>query len=198
MYGNSQRGFSLIELVIVIAIAGVLAALAIPAFTTMIANSRVRNAAEGMLNGMQIARAEAVRQNAPITLAILPDGISWDVIALNATYNAGTDLWVPRAFQTRRAEVGANISAPVIRNVTPDATNGTYNVTFNSLGRVSSPSLAQPNVVAIRYASPAGGSRAMCAVILSNTPRLCDPQRGDSTDPQACFFADLSPVTACN
>jgi type IV fimbrial biogenesis protein FimT len=57
------RGFSLVELIVGMAILGVLLAIAMPAFSNWLRNARVRTAAESVQNGLQLARAEAVRRN---------------------------------------------------------------------------------------------------------------------------------------
>ena len=178
MCHSLQRGFSLIELTIVIALFGILAAMAMPTFSTFIANARIRTAAEGMLNGLQIARAEAVRRNTYVNFQIGADNISWNVVAADGTI-----------LQTRGAEPGALVT-PTVRPA------GTTSATFSGMGRmvklvdsgatqVDPP--AQPNAFAIRYTSATNGSRPMCVVVIANTPRLCDPGR-DQFDPQGCYF----------
>ena len=54
------------ELLIGIAIIGILLALAAPNFAVWIQNSKIRTAAESIQNGLQLARAEAVRRNAQV------------------------------------------------------------------------------------------------------------------------------------
>lgn len=57
---NRTHGFTLIEAMIVVALAAILAALAAPSFTTMIANQRLDSAAQELHTLLQFARAEAV------------------------------------------------------------------------------------------------------------------------------------------
>ena len=58
-----QRAFTLVELMIVVAILGILLALGVPAFSEWNRNTRIRNQAESLMSGLQIARAEAVKRN---------------------------------------------------------------------------------------------------------------------------------------
>lgn len=64
------KGFSLIELVVAIAIMGVLMALGLPALTTYTRNVKLRANAESFLAGLQMARGEAVRLNTPVELIL--------------------------------------------------------------------------------------------------------------------------------
>ncbi|HMW17643.1 MAG TPA: GspH/FimT family pseudopilin [Accumulibacter sp.] len=60
---SRQRAFTLIEVLVVVAIIGVLLALGVPAFNNYLNNVRLRIAAENFLAGLQMARSEAIRLN---------------------------------------------------------------------------------------------------------------------------------------
>lgn len=67
------KGFSLVELVVAIAIMGVLLGLGLPALTTYTRNVKLRANAESFLAGLQLARGEAVRLNTPVELILTND-----------------------------------------------------------------------------------------------------------------------------
>lgn len=55
------------ELMVTVAVLGILAVVAVPAMTGMINNSRLRGQAEEVTSTLQLARSEAVRRNQRIT-----------------------------------------------------------------------------------------------------------------------------------
>lgn len=64
----SNRGFSLIELMIAIAVMAIMAAVGIPAYQTMVLNNRIATTTNNMLGLLQMARSEAITQRRTITV----------------------------------------------------------------------------------------------------------------------------------
>ncbi|ART50188.1 hypothetical protein CBP33_13435 [Acidovorax carolinensis] len=62
------RGFTLLEVMVVVAIIAVLAAIAAPSFTPLIERWRVRSAAEELRDTMYYARSEAIKRGGNVTL----------------------------------------------------------------------------------------------------------------------------------
>lgn len=62
------RGFSLIELLAVIAIVAILLNFAVPSFTATLASTRTADAANSLLASMELARSEALRRGAPVAV----------------------------------------------------------------------------------------------------------------------------------
>ena len=69
-------GFTLIELMITIALAGILAAIGLPSFTDTISRSRLTTNINELVASMNFARSEAVKQNRSIT--VRKSGTEWE------------------------------------------------------------------------------------------------------------------------
>lgn len=61
-----SQGFSLVELMVTIAVAAILLAIATPSFTSIINSNRLSSAANEMVATLQTARMEAVRRNTTV------------------------------------------------------------------------------------------------------------------------------------
>jgi type IV fimbrial biogenesis protein FimT len=66
---RSMRGFTLLELLTVIAIAAILAAVAIPSFTKVIATQRLKSAASNIQVSLLTARSEGIKRNVNVCVS---------------------------------------------------------------------------------------------------------------------------------
>ncbi|RZI43154.1 prepilin-type N-terminal cleavage/methylation domain-containing protein [Herbaspirillum sp. HC18] len=194
-----QHGVTLVEISITLAIVAILLSLGAPSFSQWLQNTQIRTAAQGIQNGLQLARAEAVRRNTTVgfsftntldgSCALASEGPDW-VISMGVPANdlpgacgsTPSDTVAPRIIQKRPgAETGANV---VIAADQPS-------IVFNGLGRVSPVPLGN---VAINVTNPSGGScvaagGTMRCLRVQVSPvgqvRMCDPVK-TSPDPTAC------------
>lgn len=65
---KSTSGFTLLELIVTISIAGILMAMAIPSFNDMIRNSRLTTYANEMVTSLNLARSEAVKRGVSVSV----------------------------------------------------------------------------------------------------------------------------------
>lgn len=67
--GARAAGFTLIEVLVALAVAVTLAALAMPSFSSMLASQRGKSGSADLLTALTRARSEAIKRNAEVTLA---------------------------------------------------------------------------------------------------------------------------------
>ena len=69
-------GFTLVEMMVVVSIMAILASVAIPSFQSMIRNQRVKSASFELFSSLMVARSEAIKRNADVTITPVSAG-SW-------------------------------------------------------------------------------------------------------------------------
>jgi len=123
---SSETGFTLIEMLIVVAIMGITAVIAFPNYLVWQSRSELRQAVTEVQNQLLLARMAALSRNAPVTVAIsITNGA-----VLTTTTNAATGAQVLASTSVRLPHV-------VDLKVGPSAawiSAATANVSFNSRG----------------------------------------------------------------
>jgi type IV fimbrial biogenesis protein FimT len=76
MSRQRHKGFTLIELMITIAVLGVLVALALPSFQSILEGRRLVGAADDLYSNIQYARSEALKRNETIRFQVTT-GTNW-------------------------------------------------------------------------------------------------------------------------
>ncbi len=74
-----HRGFTLVELVVSIAVVGIIIALAVPSFSDMIERKEVGGAAEAVYEQLQFARSQAVKRSTPMLVDFNANGTDWSI-----------------------------------------------------------------------------------------------------------------------
>ncbi len=128
-----HQGFTLLELMVTIAVLSILLAIGVPSFTTLVRDNRVVGAANELLFHLQLARSEAVRGRGPVSLCAVNPGAP-DTCDTDPTTDGWSDAWLV-VFETEDED-------PVIRStIVSDAINvvptpGTSDIVFNAVGTV--------------------------------------------------------------
>lgn len=65
---NPAQGFSLIELLVVLAVMAVFTAQAVPSLITLVSNLQVCSTANALAQGLSLARSEAIKRNARVVI----------------------------------------------------------------------------------------------------------------------------------
>lgn len=164
----AARGFTIIELMIAVAIVGLLTVIAAPSYSTWVQSVQIRGASSSILSGLQLARSEAIKRNKSVRFVFEnKPATSWTVLEVAS----GAQI------ETRSSADG---SPDVQIETTPAATT---TVTFNAFGRVE----GGVGVTVEAMSSKPGSEARKLKTVLEpgGMARLCDPLR-PAGSPQSC------------
>lgn len=170
---NWSAGFTLIEVVVVMTILGLALALGAGSYQAWIASTAVRNGAEGLLSGAQLARAEALGRNVPVFFVKDAAGTGWCV---------GLESTCTTKLHVRSAGDGSSY-------VAVGYLNGAAQVMqFDSFGRLQSPTPTAGLFVAfdITHQNVSDARKLRVTVDVGGNARMCDPNVSSVGDPRKC------------
>ncbi len=121
---KKTTGFTLVELMVTLSVAGILLAIAVPSYTAMVENNRLATAANSFISSMGLARSEALKRRTNITVT------ATDSVASNEWGKGG---WEVKVGTTILKEVPA-FSGDITLNSTGNNSSYTYSANGGASG----------------------------------------------------------------
>lgn len=130
-----QRGISLIETMMTIAVIGIMLGVGVPNLAVWMKNNQIKTAAQNILTGLQLARGEAVRQNSRV-LFQLTDGSK-----------SGVPIWTVWSYSSQPCQTVANAFPCPIESSEAGAGGGSARIGVNA-DDISAANYSYANAVA--------------------------------------------------
>ena len=190
---RAQRGMSMIEIFIALAIVGLVIGFAGPSAMTWIQNTQIRNAADSVLNGAQLARLEALKRNVAVSFELTDtNSTAWRVCLYDVIGNAC--LAGPLIAEKGAGEGGENARLGADLNVGDTATalapgaNVPGSITFDPFGRLAATAPVNLRRIDVRNQrlSSTDERRLVVTVSMGGQLRLCDPRLVLANNPMGC------------
>lgn len=187
----------MIEVIVVVSIIGILAVAVAPEISIQLRNSRVRNVAESMQNGLQRARAEAIARNQNVRFTLVSDltdscvasstSASW-VVSMDdpaGLCDIAPDPGVePRTVTLQEARDGG-IGATVAATQGSPFTTTSSSITFNPFGRAINGS-QMARIVVSSAITPTQHRSYRIDISPVGSVRMCDLRVTVTDDPRYC------------
>jgi prepilin-type N-terminal cleavage/methylation domain-containing protein len=145
--GNTWRGFTLVEMMVTIAVGMILVSIAVPAYSSLVGNSRFDSATQSISMAYRIARSEAVKKTT--AMAVRPINQDWNqgvevwqispaaLVWTSGTPASGTTLSVAVPPATASTQIWISANGAVAQSQEITVTSTTLNQTRNMCVRLS-------------------------------------------------------------
>jgi len=124
---KKHTGFTMIEILIVIALIGVLSTLAVPSFIEVFRSTRTTTATNELVDSIQLARSEAIRQRQVVRVCPVGQTCTGSVTTTTSYANGWTVVRADGVVLREREATHASITV----------TGPTQGISFDAMGRVT-------------------------------------------------------------
>jgi type IV fimbrial biogenesis protein FimT len=168
--GRGARGFTLVEMMVTLLVLAILLGLAVPSFRDAALSSRLTGYANDLVASVQVARSEAIKRNATVTLCASTDG---STCAEDVGWEVGWIILAPRPTAVSVADV-VDRHGPLTDEFIIAEASGITEITF------------PPTVVGVTAAtftvcreSPVGRQEREVSVTLTGATAVTQTQNGE-------------------
>lgn len=179
---NQQRGFTMVELAVVMSVIAILTTIALPSFMAMIGNAQIRTVGESFRNGLQLTRAEAVKRNQQVRFKLNADN-SWEVGCVTVVGDTDGDGVedCPAIITKKASKEGSSTKIQVTKTGSDNVIYTSFGVQAGVAGQLQKLEITNTNLSAsdarnINVLFPMG----------TGTIRMCEPAITAPTDPRKC------------
>lgn len=166
-FRNRARGFTLVEMMVVVALVAILGALAVPNFRDLLLNQRLASNTSDFVAALNLARTEAMKRSQRVRL--LPRNQDW-ANGWEVATTVDKETEVLRTFEALRAgvEIDSRTGNGFRTSITYDA-NG----------------FARGNQGCLTFKAETG-RRSSVVLSMSGRPKVCDPDKRSDCGLGAC------------
>jgi type IV fimbrial biogenesis protein FimT len=189
------RGFTIIEVMIALAIVAMLLMFVGPSSAVWIQNTKLRSAAESVAHGLQMARIEAMKRNTVVNFQMTDANSSaWQVCLYDAINNVC--FATPGAILAQRdasedgsaTKLGADTTLSDPTNGLLPGLNVPGGTAFDYYGRLAATAPNNVMRIDVRNLALAAAEERRLVVFINQGGqiRVCDPRLSIAVNPQGC------------
>ena len=159
-----MRGLTLMELMVTVAIMAILLVLAAPSFNSFLARGRLIGAAEGLAQDLQLAKSEALRRNASVTISFSTLG-AWCYGTIAAANRC--DCTVANSCTLRQVD-GSSYAGVTMSSVSFPSSAPYAFATFTAgqgVANAGTVEFTHPNAGTLRVSLGAAGQVSICSTL---------------------------------
>jgi len=142
--GQRQRGYSITEMLTVVAIIGIVSLILVPNFISMYRISKMKTATRNFIARARKVQQQAITMNRRMRISFTPNARTYSVWAEQTNRTTGVKTWSQQGFELPLEEAGAANKSGVISfgttNFDDKDSDSINDVVFNPNGTIDLPS----------------------------------------------------------